>query len=49
MFRKNEYFLPADMQTYVCVSGGKKCFVFFRKIYRALFSCYLHFEIRPFA
>ena len=21
----------------------------FRKIFRALFSCYLHFEIRPFA
>ena len=33
--------------TYVCVSGGKKC-SFFCKIYRALFSCYLRFEIRLF-
>ena len=31
-----------------CVSGGKK-HSFFRKIWRALYSCYLRFEIRPFA
>ena len=31
---------------YLCVSGGKKC-SFFRKIWRALFSCYLYFEICP--
>ena len=35
-------------ETYVCISGSKKC-SFFRKIWRALFSCYLSFEIRPFA
>ena len=47
-FPKNERFLPPDTHTYVCVSGGKKTFVF-RKIWRALYSCYLRFEIRPFA
>ena len=26
--RKNEYFLPPDMHTYVCASGGKKCSFF---------------------
>ena len=31
-----------------CVSGGKKC-LFFWKIWRALLSCYLRFEIRTFA
>ena len=30
------------------VSGGKK-YSFFRKIWRALLSCYLRFEIHPFA
>ena len=29
-FLKNEHFLPPDTQTYVCVSGGRKC-SFFRK------------------
>ena len=24
-FPENFYFLPPDMHTYVCVSGGKKC------------------------
>ena len=33
---------------YVCVSGGKKMFVF-QKIWRALFSRNTRFEIRPFA
>ena len=32
----------------MCVSRGKK-YLFFWKIWRALFSCYLHLEIRPFA
>ena len=27
-FPKNEHFLPLDMQTYVCVSWGKKCSFF---------------------
>ena len=27
-FPKNEHFLPPDMHTYVCVSGGKKCSIF---------------------
>ena len=34
--------------THVCVSWGKKC-SFFGKIWRALFSCNIHFEIRLFA
>ena len=24
-FQKNQHFLPADMHTYLCVSGVKKC------------------------
>ena len=47
-FPKNEHFSSPDTQTYVCVSGGKKMFVF-RKIWRALFSCNTRFEIRSFA
>ena len=27
-FPKNEHFLPPDMHTYVCVSGGEKCSIF---------------------
>ena len=27
-FPKNKHFLPPDMHTYVCVSGGKKCLLF---------------------
>ena len=27
-FPKNEHFVPPDMHTYVCVSGGKKCSFF---------------------
>ena len=41
-FSKNEHFLIADTHTYI------RSFVF-RKIWRALFSCYLHFEIRLFS
>ena len=33
--------------TYVCVSWGKKCLLL-RKIWRALLSSYLRFEIHPF-
>ena len=47
-FPKNEYLLPPDTHTCVCVSEGKKMFVF-RKIWRALFSCNTRFEIRHFA
>ena len=36
-FPKNEYFLPPDTHTYV-----------FRKIWSALFSCFLRFEIFSF-
>ena len=43
-FPKNKHFLPTDTCTYVCVSGGKKC-SFFRKMWPAVFSCYLRFEI----
>ena len=39
---------PNHDRTYVCVSGRKKC-SFFRKTWRALFPCYLRFEIRLFA
>ena len=39
---------PPNTHTYVYVSGGKK-YSFFWKIWLALFSCYLHFEIHPFA
>ena len=27
-FLKNKHFLPPDMQTYMCISGGKKCLFF---------------------
>ena len=27
-FPKKKYFLPPDMYTYICVSGGKKCSFF---------------------
>ena len=47
-FPKNERFLPPDTHTYVCVSGGKKR-SFFGKFGVLLYSCYLLFEIRPFA
>ena len=47
-FPENEYFVPHDMHTYVCVTGGKKC-SFFRKTWPALFSCYLRFGSRPFS
>ena len=43
---KNVHFLPPDMQSRVSIRDYKE-FVF-RKIWRALFSCYLRFEIRPF-
>ena len=43
-FSEKRTFLPPDTHTYVCVSEGKK-----HKIWRALCSCYLRFEIRPFA
>ena len=29
-FPKNEHFLPPDTQTYVCLSGGKKCSFFWK-------------------
>ena len=46
-FTKKEHFLPPDTQTYVCVTGGKKCS--FIKKFDVL--CFLKtcFEIRPFA
>ena len=47
-FPENEHFLLPNTHTYVCLSGAKKI-SFFQKIWRALFSCYLHFEIRLFA
>ena len=37
-FLKNKQFLPSDMGTYFCVSGGIK-FLFFLKNWRALFFC----------
>ena len=46
-FTKNEHFLPPDTHTYVCVSGSKKC-SFFRKIWHAMFSWNIRFEICPF-
>ena len=46
---KNEHFLPPDTHTCVCVSEGNKYSFFFRKIWCALFSGYLRFEIRLFA
>ena len=43
-FSEKRTFLPPDTHTYV-----QKC-SFFQRIWRALFSCYLRFEIlRPFA
>ena len=45
---KNEYFLPSHTHTHVRISGGKKCLGFFRKIWRALFSCNTRFEIHLF-
>ena len=44
-FPKNEHFLPADMHTYVCASGGKKC-SYFGKLG---VLCFLVFKICPFA
>ena len=41
-------YLP-DTYTYVCVSGGKKCFFFFRKIWCALFSYQLRLKNLPFS
>ena len=46
-FTKNEHFLPPDTHTYVCASGSKKC-SFFRKIWHAMFSWNIRFEICPF-
>ena len=46
-FPKNEHLLPPDTHT-VCVSWGKKR-SFFGKIWHALISCYLRFEIYLFA
>ena len=40
-FSKNELFLPRDMW------GKKRSFL--PKIWRAWYSCYLRFDIRPFA
>ena len=37
------------IRTYTCAYQGIKKFLFFWKICCALFSCYLHFEIHPFA
>ena len=45
-FAKNEHVLPTDKHTFVCISGGKKSS--FLKIWRALLSCYHHFEICHF-
>ena len=47
-FPKNEQFLPLDTHMYLCVSGGKKMFVF-RRIRRALFSWNTRSEIGPSA
>ena len=47
-FPKNEQFLPLDTYMYLCVSGGKKMFVF-RRIRRALFSWNTRSEIGPSA
>ena len=47
-FKKTKYAKFSEkFPGYVCVSAGKKMFVF-KKIWRALFSCYLRFEIRLF-
>ena len=38
------------IRTCACAyQGGKKCSFFYRKIWRALFSCNTRFEICPFA
>ena len=39
-FSENEHFLPPDAETYVSVSGGKKC-SFFEK-----FTCLAFFRVR---
>ena len=46
-FPKNEHFLPSDMYTYVCVSGGKKCSLFGK--FGVLYFLKTRFDIRPFA
>ena len=45
---KNEHSLAPNTHTYVRVSGGKK-YLFFQKIWGALFSWNTRFEIHPFA
>ena len=43
-FPKNEHLLPPDTQTYVCVSGGKKC-LFFEKF---VVLCFLETPVLRF-
>ena len=38
-FPKKLHFLPPDTQTYVCVSGGKKCYFFGKKTLAQVFYC----------
>ena len=40
---------PALMCARTCAYQGVRNVRFFRKIWRAMFSCYLHFDIRLFA
>ena len=44
----SKHLLNSDTQTNVCLLVGPKC-SYFWKIWLALFSFYLRFEIRPFA
>ena len=44
-FPKNDYFLPPDMHTYICVWGGKKCSFF--GIFGVL--CFLETPVLRFA
>ena len=48
-FPKNKYFLPPDMHTHVCVSGGKKC-SFFGKfgVFCFLVTPVLRFALLPY-
>ena len=43
-FQKNEHFLPT---VGVCIRRQEK--LVFRKVWRTFLSCYLRFEIHPFA
>ena len=47
IFRKTSIFYPFT-RTRICAYQGVKMFVF-RRIWRALVSCYLRFKVRPFA